>query len=322
MRASPGAAAQALLVERLEAGEPVVVGADEAEHGRGKEARRVEALRLRDVGEPVQAQLLDPRHGGVVDLARHVREPALRLRQLGLEVGLVHDGDGRELGRERLRVVDHVRVGDDRRLRHGEREVDAVAIEDAAALGGERHRLHALPDAHRLQVCLVARLELDEARADPEERERHHCEEDGQPKPDGWEWRTPARAGHGGLPRCGFTFFQSPSVVVVSPPTDGAAVAPGTCRYVGGSSGLTRPSRCDSWMIRGGEARIDVFSRCTSYSRRAELISRLETVELQLTLRQDHVEHDRADEREDGREHDERGDATGPRVRREAKRGA
>ena len=60
----------------------------------------------------------------------------------------------------------------------------------------------------------------------------------------------------------------------------------------------------------------------TSYSRRAELISRLETVELQLTLRQDHVEHDRADEREDGREHDERGDPAGPRVGREAKRGA
>ena len=93
------AAAQALLVERLEAAEPVVVGADETEHRRGEQARRVEALRLGDEGDAVQVQRLDPRHRGVVDLAGHVRELAAGLGELGFELGLADDRSPSELGR-------------------------------------------------------------------------------------------------------------------------------------------------------------------------------------------------------------------------------
>ena len=141
------ASAQRLLVSRLEAAEPVVVGTHEAEHRRRQRARRVEPLRFRLVRQPREAERLHTRDGGVVDRARDVREPALLIRQPRRQRGLVDADEWRERRRVRVRVLDDVGVGDDRRLRYRQREVDAVAVEDAAALGRNGDGLHALADA-------------------------------------------------------------------------------------------------------------------------------------------------------------------------------
>ena len=217
------AAAQALLVERLEAGEPVVVGADEAEHGRGEQARRVEALRLRDVGEAVQAQLLDPRHGGVVHLARHVREPALRLRQLRLELGLV---------RRRRPARAWPRTPPGRGSRAGRRRSSSAAPRARGRRRCDRRCCRA-----RQGGSPSARVARRPATADASGRApgarrgaRRSRGTRASSLRRGWSagagWVGVAHPGAGGswrAPRCGFTFFQSPSVVVVSPPTDGAS---------------------------------------------------------------------------------------------------
>ena len=59
----------------------------------------------------------------VVDLAGHVRERALVVRQTRLELGLVDVQDRRQLRRVHQRVLDHPGIGDHRRLRHRDREV-------------------------------------------------------------------------------------------------------------------------------------------------------------------------------------------------------
>ena len=231
-------ATQRLLVRRLDAREAVVVRADPAEDGRGEEPRRVEPLRLGEVRETREAELLHARDRCVVDLAGDVREPARAVRQPLRERLLVDDDDRRELGRVAVRVADDVRVGDDRGLRDRERELDAVAVEDAPPLGGQRDRADPLPDAERLEVRLVAGLEVDEPRADADEHERRDRKEDGEPEPDRRDLprpprrdgRAPPGPGHGASPRCGFTFFQSPRVVAVSAPTSGGTGAPGTSR--------------------------------------------------------------------------------------------
>ncbi len=72
-----GSALERALVRGLETAETLIVGADEAEHRRCKRARRVEAFRLRHVGDAGKRQRADFRDGLVVDLAGDVRERAV-----------------------------------------------------------------------------------------------------------------------------------------------------------------------------------------------------------------------------------------------------
>ena len=139
----------------------------------GERARRVEALRLGVVARCRRGRAPSTSgDGGVVDLAGHVCERARRrFESRSASVSLVDLHDRRQLRRVRDRVLDHPRVGDDRRLRHRHREHRAVAVEDAAALGGERDGADALPEPERHEVRAVARLEVEEPNADGGEGE-------------------------------------------------------------------------------------------------------------------------------------------------------
>ncbi len=132
----------------LESTETGVVGADEAEHRRREIARRVEALRLRGVGEAVEAELLHLLHRGVVDLAGHVGERAVRDRRdgpssacwpaasrcsTGASFAAYTSGSLTTRGSAEIVVC-----GTDKR------EGAAGAVEDRAALGGEHDGAHPL----------------------------------------------------------------------------------------------------------------------------------------------------------------------------------
>ncbi len=130
-----------LLLESRTAG---VVDVHTAQHTASEVAGRVEPLRLL---EQVDARELEIRHllrGRVVDLAGEVHELLVRRRELTQQRVLIDSEHGRERGGFGLRVRDQPRVGPHRVLRHRQREVVAVAVEQRPSIGRERHRTHAL----------------------------------------------------------------------------------------------------------------------------------------------------------------------------------
>ncbi len=141
-----GRAGEQLLVPVLHAAQAVVVGADEADHRAGDRARRVEPSRLRLVRDADEVELAYLRRRRIVHLPRDVRERALAVRQALDQRGLVDLDDRCELGGVRDGIVDDARIGHDGRLRHRHRQHLAAAIEDVAALGGNRDRPNPLSE--------------------------------------------------------------------------------------------------------------------------------------------------------------------------------
>ena len=133
----PGLPASGLLVADLEPAETVVVEADEAEHRCGERARRVEALRLG--GEPDARRAFSALTCAAtvgVDLAGDVDEREVLLRRAAPGGrSRATPTIGASCAAYSIGMRDHVRVGPDRLALDREREVAAVAVEDAAALG-------------------------------------------------------------------------------------------------------------------------------------------------------------------------------------------
>jgi hypothetical protein len=114
--------------------------------------------------------------------------------------------------RRRSALVGHgAWVGPDRALRHGDGELEPVAIEDGAARGGERDVGQALRLSFGSQVVLIDRLQHADAGHHHHEQQCHGEEEDDEPAPgaarapelDGPRQRLAARGRTGAPPQLG-----------------------------------------------------------------------------------------------------------------------
>jgi DNA-binding winged helix-turn-helix (wHTH) protein len=161
-----GLPGQLLVVLHLESAQAVVVDADVAEERAGQRARRVEPLRLGHEVDALEVQLLDRFGGGVVDLAGQVDEGVAPLTEpIGQDL-LVHAENRGELGGIGGRVGDDLGIGPHRLLVDRQRQVDAVAVEDGAALGGQADLADALAGAELLVLRGRDRLDLGETEND------------------------------------------------------------------------------------------------------------------------------------------------------------
>ena len=100
------------------------------------------------------------------------------------QLGLVDLHDRRQLRHVGNRILDDPGVGDDRRLRDGDRQHLAGAVEDVAPFGRDRDGADALTEPQRHEVRLVAGLDVEEAHADGGERQHHHHQDGDEPQPD------------------------------------------------------------------------------------------------------------------------------------------
>src|SRR5205823_10412150 len=103
----------------------------------GQGAGGVEALRFRHEVDALEVELLHRLGGGVVDLAGQVDEGVAPVGEAVGQDLAVQVEDGRQLGGVARRVGDDLGVGPHRLLVDRQGEVDAVAVEDGAPLGGQ-----------------------------------------------------------------------------------------------------------------------------------------------------------------------------------------
>ena len=94
-----------------------------------------------------------------------------------VQVGLRDTHRGRELRRVAAGIAHELRIRVDRVARDRDREVAAVAVEDAAALAGDGNRAQPLAERHRAQARCGDGLDLNEADADRAEREQRDHEQ-------------------------------------------------------------------------------------------------------------------------------------------------
>jgi hypothetical protein len=181
------------LERRFQAAQAVVVEADEPEHGAREVARWVVALRL---GHETDADEAEPAHLGRdvgLDLPGDVHERLVTLREAAAELELVDADDGRELRRDVGRVLDDARIGPDGLPIERQRELVAVAVEDAAAIGSEGDVLDPLVAPERCERCTVAGLDVGDARREHGEDHDDDREDPRQPSPGRCGVRTPER---------------------------------------------------------------------------------------------------------------------------------
>ena len=167
-----------LLLESADAA-PVDVGP--SEHASGEVAGREDAGRLVVPADPGEVEVLDRLGRDVVDLAGDVDELAV-LGEIGRQGCLLvrREPEHRSERSGRAGRIDHeARVGEDRRGRHGDRELVTVAIEDHAALGGQLCLLRALRLAEGDVLVRLGRLEQRDP-SDQSEQDERDDPEDGQ----------------------------------------------------------------------------------------------------------------------------------------------
>src|SRR6266545_4011240 len=180
------AARERPLVTSLQPAETTVVDPDPADQWSRKRIGRVIALRLGDETDSAQPEGADLRRDRRLDLACDVHERMVTIAQLIAERALVHAHERRETGRDHRRLLDLTRIRIDAGTTDRDREIVAVPVEDAPALGGERHRVRALVESECRVMATIARLQVDETDTDQCEDRDHDDEQ--RPK-------APGRAG-------------------------------------------------------------------------------------------------------------------------------
>src|SRR5436853_232884 len=124
-----------IAVARLEAGQPLVFGADGADYLARHLALRVGAAAVGQLADPFDVERFDLRRGAEVGFFRQVGETPFggqRFQHVGL--GLIEDrSQARRRGR---RVFDLVGGGEDRRRVFGGGELVAAAVEEGTAQPG------------------------------------------------------------------------------------------------------------------------------------------------------------------------------------------
>ena len=143
---------------------------------------RVVAPLLRIEAEAREVTLPQRRGLGRVGLAVDVHEPLRPVGELLVERGRIDSERLRRRVRDRPRVDDFARVRVHGRRLLADRELDARAVEDRAAPGGNRQRLALLARAPRRQSARLNRLQ-------PGGAGEHDGEDDGE---DGEERADPA----------------------------------------------------------------------------------------------------------------------------------
>ena len=133
-----GPALQLVLVLDLQAGQPLVVEADLAQHRCGQVAGRLEALGLLEEADALDLERRNLVGRGVVHLAGEIGEPAWRSQLVDEDV-LVRVQDRRQGASVGDRVTHQLGVGPHRALADGHRQLHVVAVEDRPALGGDVH---------------------------------------------------------------------------------------------------------------------------------------------------------------------------------------
>ena len=118
---------------------PSLSSADEAEQRRRERARRVEPLRLGEIAESREGRALHTSATVASSTLRATYANALSsFEKRSTSVAWSTPTIGASFAAYASGSLDHARVGGDRGLRHRHREIDAVAIEDAAALCRKR----------------------------------------------------------------------------------------------------------------------------------------------------------------------------------------
>ncbi len=152
-----GPAGELPVVAVLHAGQAVAVGAGEAYDLRGRGVERIDALLLDVAAHAGQIERRRLVGEGGIGLTRDVGEPALAILDLLIHVAVLqleHEG---ELVGGLARVAEHVRRRVDGLGRLVDGKLDAVAVEDRAAVGRQRHRPHLLLAGDRGEVALAHR---------------------------------------------------------------------------------------------------------------------------------------------------------------------
>ena len=129
-------AGELIAVRLLEARRPGVVDVDAAEDRARHVARRVVALRLLDQRDTLESERRDLLGLLVGDLAGEIGESPFAAHLL-LDVPRIEAEDRRDRGGLDVWVLDHGGIDEDGlcRLRHG--QLDAVAVVDRSAIGGD-----------------------------------------------------------------------------------------------------------------------------------------------------------------------------------------
>ena len=180
-------AADLAVVRRLDAGEPFVVGADEAEQLRGKLLLRIEAAIFLDESDALEVELGDARRLRRRDTAAHVDERALLAKARGQFVLLFRRAVGQRFAEHRGRlpgVLDFTRnaingIGVD-----AVREHAAVAVEDVAALGGNIHGPRGLVLGARLKILMLVHLQIQQPRLNADGPQHENRGPDEEPAAD------------------------------------------------------------------------------------------------------------------------------------------
>ena len=169
-------AGELLVVLDLEAAEPLVVGAGEADHLGGNAALWIGALLLRIVVHAGEGLLHERLGLGRVGEALDVDERRLAVQELRIELVRVDAED--PVGRDRHGpgVRQLAWVGVDRLRLLADRELYAVRVEDGAAPGRDHDRLAMLPFGHSPERCGANALEPDGSRERRREDEREDHE--------------------------------------------------------------------------------------------------------------------------------------------------
>ena len=170
----------------------MVVDSRVAEDVCGHRALRVEAPLLRIEAEPFEVALLEQRRLGGIGLSRYVDEVAVPVRELLVErVGVDAERSCRR-GCDAARIAHPPRIGVDRGGLLADRELDAGAVEDGAARGGQDDRLEVLPRGELSQRSGLDALQPGGAAEEQREAE----DEERQEKPNPAVDRAPAPLTH------------------------------------------------------------------------------------------------------------------------------
>jgi hypothetical protein len=169
-----GVALERGVLENLDAREPRVVQADEAEHVRRERSVRVVTLRLLDHPDALQAERTELRSLFGLQLAREPDELVTR-SLLSAQSRFERRGGSPDERRERLRrralVLDEIQIGEERINVEAARELAPLPIEDETARAVRRVlRLLLTPRAIR-QELVLENLQLHEPQADDEHPE-------------------------------------------------------------------------------------------------------------------------------------------------------
>ncbi len=171
-----------LVVEQLEPGQSLVVGADIAQDLGGQLAHRVVALALREEVDPAEVELAHRRGDRGIELARHPDELPVA-GQLAEQVAAVETRNGRGEGlRGNLRVLDLGRYGIDGIDLHRDGELTADRVVDRATRRVELDDPLLLPQGFGCIEIVAHHLELVEAQRDQQHPAGAGQEDDMEPR--------------------------------------------------------------------------------------------------------------------------------------------